>query len=580
MRSLLTSAMPRLFSTVTFGGRTDLENPAAWLREWAGIQSVAGVPVSTESALRLATYQACLRVVAEDTAKVPLVVYERMEPRGRRRATEHPAYAVLHDRINPYMGAYVGRELLVQWALGWGLGAAEIQWRGGGQVEALWPIHPSRIRIDVQAGRPVYLVRSDDPERGLVEVPFEQEDLVLVHGMGSDGFAGYSAAQYGANAIGVGLAAQEFRAAFFANDSTPGLVFVHPQTLDEEAYQRMRKSWSEAHGGPMRAWRPAFLEEGIKPERLGIPPRDAQMIEASEFSVEEICRFFRVDPGMVGHHKQAKGWATVEAFGTSHAVNCLHAWFVRIEQEAGRKLLGGDSRYVAEHVVQGLVRGDFQTRTEGYAKGISAGWLSPNDVRELENLNPIPGEEGDMYYMQGAMAPLDKLAKPSAPSPVPPAPLLPPSQDDDEEEADDAAPEPDARVMASGTPLVDALREVLAAAARPVIAKERNAVVRAVKRHERDPEKLVEWIRAFYAAQVEYAGQMLLPPVKALAVALGGEDGVEPRLAEALNVWREACVQRALTQERAGALIRIVSNHVEDHVRELAEVGERVAEGE
>ena len=188
--------------------------------------------------------------------------------------------------------------------------------------------------------------------------------------------------------------------------------------------------------GRMRAWRPAFLEEGIKPERLGIPPRDAQMIEASEFSVEEICRFFRVDPGMVGHHKQAKGWATVEAFGTSHAVNCLHAWFVRIEQEAGRKLLGGDSRYVAEHVVQGLVRGDFQTRTEGYAKGISAGWLSPNDVRELENLNPIPGEEGDMYYMQGAMAPLDTAGEAAGPAAraarrLPP----PPGEDDDEEEA-------------------------------------------------------------------------------------------------------------------------------------------------
>jgi hypothetical protein len=131
-----------------------------------------------------------------------------------------------------------------------------------------------------------------------------------------------------------------------------------------------------------------------------------------------------------------------------------------------------------------------------------------------------------------------------------------------------------------GSPLVTALREVLAAAARPVVAKERNAVVRAVKRHERDPEKLVEWIRTFYAAQVEYAGQMLLPPVKALDVALGGEEGVEARLAKALKTWGEACVQRALTQERAGALIRIVSNHVEDHVRELAEVGERVAEGE
>jgi len=578
MRSLLASAMPRLFSTVTFGGRTDMENPAAWLREWAGIQNVAGMPVSTESALRLAAYHACLRVVAEDTAKVPLVVYERLDPRGRRRATEHAAYPVLHDQMNPYMGAYVGRELLVHWALGWGLGAAEIQWRKDGSVEALWPIHPSRIRIDTDQGRPVYLVRSDDPDLGAVEVPFEQEDLFLVHGMGSDGYAGYSAARYGAHAIGVGLAAQEFRAAFFANDSTPGLVFVHPETIDEDAYQRMRKSWTEAHGGPMRAWRPAFLEEGVKPERLGIPPRDAQMIEASEFSVEEICRFFRVDPGMIGHHKQAKGWATVEAFGTSHAVNCLHAWFVRIEQEAWRKLLGGDHRFIAEHAAQGLMRGDFQARTEGYAKGISAGWLSPNDVRELENLNPIPGEEGDMYYMQGAMAPLDKLAEADEPEP-PPVPPVPPDEEDEEEEEEppeDAAerdPAPDASLLA-------ALHEVLVAAARPVIAKERMAVARAVKRHDRDPEALVQWIRKFYAEQVEYAGQVLLPPVRALSVAIRGTNGVETRLPAALETWAEACVQRAFAQQQAGALVRIVSNHVEDHVRELAEVGERVAEGE
>ncbi len=576
MRSLLTSAMPRLFSTVTFGSRLDLENPAAWLRDWAGARTVAGMPVSAESALRLATYQACLRVVAEDTAKVPLVVYERLDPRGRRRASEHPAYTVLHDRMNPYMGAYVGRELLVQWALGWGLGAAEIQWRGDGEVEALWPIHPSRIRIDVKAGRPVYLVRSDDPERGLVEVPFEQEDLFLVHGMGSDGYAGYSAAQYGANAIGVGLAAQEFRAAFFANDSTPGLVFVHPETIDEEAYQRMRKSWSEAHGGPMRAWRPAFLEEGIKPERLGIPPRDAQMIEASEFSVEEICRFFRVDPGMVGHHKQAKGWATVEAHGTNHVVHCLLAWYVRIEQEAARKLLGDDGRYIAEHVVQGLMRGDFQARTEGYAKGISAGWLSPNDVRELENLNPIPGEEGDMYYMQGAMAPLERLAE--APKLAPEPPTLPASPVD-EEEQEPKDEETEARAATPDASLLAALGEVLVAASRPVIAKERLAVVRAVKRHDRDPEALVRWVRRFYAEQVEYAGQMLLPPVKALAVAHGGANGVATRLPVALKTWSEACVTRAFAQQKTGALVRIVSNHVEDHVRELAEIGERVAMG-
>ena len=508
---------------------SDLRHPTAWLKDWAagGTSTVSGRHVSPSSAMSMSVYYDCLRVIAEDVGKLPLNVYRRLEPRGKELLRNHPAQKLLHDSSNPLMSAMTFRETLTHWALGWGNGYAEIVRDGSDRPGALWPIHPDRVTPEYDdEGRWGYTVRTsnirDDGRREAFRLPPRR--MLHIHGLG-DGFVGYSVADLARETIGMGLAAQDFGAAFFGNDTTLGIVFVSEHKLSDIARTNLKESLQANQGRASEAFKFMLLEEGVKPTRIGIPPKDVQFLETRSFQVVEVCRWFRMPPHKVAHLENAT-FSNIEHQSIEYVTDTLMPWLVRWEQEIGRKLFSPDRRDIyARHVVQALLRGDFATRTTGFDKAIKSGWMSPNDVRELEDLNPIESEGGDEYYMQGAMTTLEKIVEPDPePAPMPPMlPGAPPPPEEDEDEDDTAA----------------RFYPIVFDAAERCVRRELNAAKGPARKHAEHPHAFREWARGFYRGHRSYIESAIAPVFQA---ANGGSGA---RLTVWLNDWEQAAQSAA-----------------------------------
>lgn len=410
---------------------SDLRHPTAWLVDAvSGRSTSTGERVSPETAQTIPAYFAAIRVVSEDVAKLPLIVYKRLEPRGKDRAPDHPVYRLLHKAPNPEMSSFAFREVLTQHALSWGNGYAEIVRDGSGTPTEVWPIHPSRVRAMREDGVLRYDVREDQGW-----VPVDPYNMLHIHGPGGDGVSGLSMAQLLAESIGVSLATQRYAAAFFGNNSSPGGILSHPTRLSPEATQNLRKSWEERHGGSANVGRVAILQEGMTWQSISIPNEDAQFLETRRFQVEEIARAFRIPPHMIGDLSKAT-FSNIEQQALEYVQNTLMPWLVRWEQEVSRKLFdAADDEHFAEHLVTSLLRGDQAARSAFYSTLFNIGSLSPNDIRELENMNPVEG--GDEYFRPLAMQRLtdeDEEPEPETPAPMPPMQQPPPDQPEPEED--------------------------------------------------------------------------------------------------------------------------------------------------
>lgn len=439
---------------------SDLRHPSAWLVSWAlGGRTHAGIDVSPASAMTLPAYYAALRAISEDIGKLPLITYERLDPRGKRRAIEHPLYALLHDSPNEWMSACTWRESLTHYALSWGNGYAEII-RDRGEVVALGrPIHPSRValRFD-ENGHLLYEIHTGElhvrgplPLDQPTTLVLPQRDVLHLRGLG-DGLLGYSVAQMAAESLGLSLAAQQFGAKFFGNGTHTGGIFTHPQTLSDTAQQHLRESLDRYRVGGDDALKVLLLEEGMTYERATIPPEDAQFLQTREFQVVEIARWFRIPPHKIAELTHAT-FSNIEHQGLEYVVDTLQPWLVRWEQELKRKLFADDPDYFAEHQVLGLLRGDQQARSNYYRTLFYIGAISPNDIRELENQNPIVDGDGDldpagdMYFCQNNLATLATIAKqttlPPSSSGFPPRPAPASTPFEDEEENEEEGEEED-----------------------------------------------------------------------------------------------------------------------------------------
>lgn len=381
---------------------SDLRNPQVWLTTWAGGQSVSGTTVTATTAMGLPAYYACIRNISEDIAKLPLITYRRLQPRGKERMDRDGRYFLLQRQPNPYMTAITLREVLTHHALGWGNGYAEIVRDNTGRVTALYPIHPSRVRIRFdEDAQLVYDVAGTVAISGapqMVIARFRQEEILHIKGLGSEGYEGYSVLTLGLESLGLSLAAQEFGGAFFGNGASLGGVLEHPRTLSATAREHLRLSWQERYGGAGAVGRTALLEEGMKYTSIGIPPEQAQYLETREFQAAEIARWFRMPLHKIQVMDGAK-FANIEHQAQEYVVDTLMPWLVRWEQEIDRKLYPEPDLF-AEHLVLGLLRGDSQTRAQYYTARFKLGTLSPNDIRELENENPV-GPGGDEYFIEG-----------------------------------------------------------------------------------------------------------------------------------------------------------------------------------
>ena len=398
------SLMQRLLSVVRRKRATDDGARGQWRVMHVG-RSLAFGQVTEDKALSLPAYYACIRNIAEDVAKLPLIVYERQQPRGKNRKPDHPVYTLLHDQPNPEMTAQSFRETLTHWAVGWGSGFAEIERDVRGRPLALWPIHPARVEAKRdEDGRLVFKVRQ---QTGAATV-IDDDDMLHVHGLGG-GIIGYSVLQYAAESLGLSLSAQEFGSSFYGNGSTPGGVLEFDGEVDDETLENLRASWESMHRGSDNAGRIAILEQGLKYKAISIPPEQAQMLETRQFQIAEVCRWFRMPLHKV-QHLEGSNYNTVEAENISYVVDALQPWLTRWEQEIRRKLFLPGERLFAEHLVAGLLRGDTSARSAFYKNLFDMGSLSPNDIRELENMNPITG--GDQYFIPvNNLAPLEQAGQ-------------------------------------------------------------------------------------------------------------------------------------------------------------------------
>lgn len=377
------------FLTRWFEKRATLRNPPDWLTRCfvGGDKTVSGQIVGPDTALTLSSYFAAIRAISEDVGKLPLILYQRLNPRGKERASGHPLYRLLHDTPNIEMSSMSFRETLTLHAIGWGNGLAEIVRDDGERPVALWPLDPTKVKID----------RGDDKRiRYTVTLPQGKEatlqprDVFHLHGLGFDGVTGYSVAHLAREGIGAALAAEKSGAALFGNGCLPGGVLETDGKLQHEAMENLKRSWEEILKGADRHHKTVVLEQGLHFKPMAFPNKDSQWIEAREFSVSELCRWLRIPPHKIAHLRNAT-FSNIEQQSIEYVVDTLQPWCVRWEQEISRKLIPAGSDLFAEHLVDGLLRGDTAGRFNAYRTAILSGWMSRNEARALENLNPAEG---------------------------------------------------------------------------------------------------------------------------------------------------------------------------------------------
>jgi len=336
---------------------------------------------------------ACVRILAETIASLPLHTYMNKE-NGKEKARGHPVYHLLADSPNPEMTSFVFRETLMGHLLLWGNSYSQIIRDGNGKVIALYPLLPDKMKVErSDKGEIYYLYTSEGKEHLL-----RNTEILHIPGLGFDGLIGYSPIAMAKNAIGMAIATEEYGAKFFANGANPGGVLEHPGVVKDP--HRIRDSWNQVYQGTSNAHRVAVLEEGMKFSPIGIPPEQAQFLETRKYQTEEICRIFRVPPHLVGDLERAT-FSNIEHQSISFVVHTIRPWLVRIEQSINKALFSDSEKekYFISFVVEGLLRGDYESRMRGYSIGIQNGFMSPNDVRALENMNPIPLDEGGNTYM-------------------------------------------------------------------------------------------------------------------------------------------------------------------------------------
>ncbi|MHC1731980.1 MAG: phage portal protein [Bacteroidales bacterium] len=363
--------------------------------------TIAGKTVNEKTAMQTSAVYACVRILAETIASLPLQIYKRTET-GKEKAIDHQLYFLLHDEPNPEMTSFVFRETLMSHLLLWGNAYAQIIRDGRGNVLALYPLLPDRMTVDRASNGELYYEYRKDT--GTVTLrPWE---VLHIPGLGFDGLVGYSPIAMAKNAIGMAIATEEYGAKFFANGANPGGVLEHPGVVKDPA--RIRESWNAVYQGSGNAHRVAVLEEGMKFQSIGIPPEQAQFLETRKFQINEIARIFRIPPHMIGDLEKSS-FSNIEQQSLEFVKYTLDPWVVRWEMAIQRALFKPTEKkeYFVKFNVDGLLRGEYEARMNGYAIGRQNGWLSSNDIRELEDLNRIPEDlGGDLYLVNGNMTKL------------------------------------------------------------------------------------------------------------------------------------------------------------------------------
>ena len=366
--------------------------------------STSGTMVNERSSMQTTAVFACVRIISETVASLPLQTFRAVDE-GKEKAHDHPLYKVLHDEPNPEMTSFAFRETVLAHLLLWGNAYCQIIRDGRGQVLHLYPLLPDQMQVDRDSeGELLYSYSKEGRAHYL-----SADEVLHVPGLGFDGVMGYSPIALAKNAIGLNIAAEEYGSRFFANNATPSGILTTPGVLKNPG--KVREAWQSAYGGVRNSHKVAVLEEGLQYNAISMPNADAQYLETRKFQIEEICRIFQVPPHLVADLSKAT-FSNIENQSISFVVHTIRPWLVRLEQAMNRKLFTEQEKgdYFVEFNASALMRGDYKSRMDGYAIGIQNGFFSVNDVRRMENMDPIAEEDGgDLYLTNGNMLPL-KLA--------------------------------------------------------------------------------------------------------------------------------------------------------------------------
>lgn len=391
------------------GGRAPWDD--FWYRP-VGMTSATGLAVNAQTALENSAVWACVRLVSETVASLPLILYQRQPDGGKQRATQNPVFDILKTAPNDIQTPFSFKRVLMTHALLWGNAYAQILPGPRGSVDHLLPLHPDGVRPVAVPGGVVYMVRQPDG----TERPTDRSEILHLPGLSLDGVSGLSVMRYAREAIATGLAAGQYTARFFGNGARPGGLLKHPGKLSKDAKERLRAEWQAVHGGVANLHKVAVLEEGVEWAQTGITNEDAQLLGVLEWSTQEAARRFNVPLWMIQANEKNTAWGT----GMQTALDVfkdmtLRPWLVLIQETVDKQLVF-DPRCFSEFIAEALLQLQTLERFQAYqiAAGGNAPWMTRNEIRRRENLNPLPG-------LDEPLAPLNMApAGQTAPSPAAP----------------------------------------------------------------------------------------------------------------------------------------------------------------
>ena len=376
--------------------------------------SNSGTYVNENTAMQTTAVYACVRVIAEAVASLPVHIYQNDE-RGARLVPGHPLHVLLNLSPNPDMTNFVLLETIMHHLLLWGNAYCQLLRDGTGRVKFIYPLLPGKMDVSRNDKGEIYYTywRDRDETRPKEEsggVTLRKEDVLHIPGLSYDGMVGYSPIALAKNAVGLAIATEEYGAGFFANNANPGGILEHPGALKKP--ENIRDSWEALYKGSSRSHRLAVLEEGLTFKQVSVPPEQAQFLQTRKYQLNEIARIFRVPPHMVGDLEKSS-FSNIEQQSLEFVKYTVEPWVIRLEKSLCKSLLMPSEwgNIYIKFSLDGLLRGDYETRMKGYAIGIQNGFMSPNDARRLEDMNLIPAEDGgDSYLVNGNMISVKKAA--------------------------------------------------------------------------------------------------------------------------------------------------------------------------
>lgn len=475
-----------LFTRIrTMADSSGSEGPP-WSDEWydgthdprfGGHLTSSGVRMGPDAALRLSAVWAAVRILVEGIGALPCIVYKQLDNGGKDRAKTHPLYTVLKRYPNSWQTAIEFWEMMMGHVVLRGNAYAQIVPGPRGAVDQLIPRHPDRIEIQtIQTPTGIKLRYKWSPPQGQ-PIILTQDEMFHIRGLSSDGISGLILADHASDSFGLSKAAQNYGATFFRKGATVAGLVEHPKNITGTAQTNLKNSIEAQMRNPHGIM---VLEEGMTWKQLGFKAEDAQLIETMEFGIEEVARWFNVPLHLLRSNKQAQTYASVEMFDLELIIHTLRPWAVRIEQAISRDLITADDIYFAEFLMDALMRGDSTARKDFYASAITNGWMTRNEARIKENLNPIEG--------------LDE-------------PLVPLNMGT-------GNPPPAGQGQPGGQPPSKQQRgaSLAKAAVERVLRREAGAVSKAQQKYVKEPKAYQAWAQAFYAEHATFVAEALAIP--------------------------------------------------------------------